>query len=29
MAEYYCKQLPSDLLSTRNVMETRNLKDGK
>ena len=29
MAEYYCKQLPSDLLSTRNVMETRYLKDGK
>ena len=29
MAEHYCKQLPSDLLSTRNVMETRYLKDEK
>ena len=27
MAEYYCKQLPNDLLFTRNVMQTRYLKD--
>ena len=27
MAEYYCKQLPNDLLFTRNVMRTRYLKD--
>lgn len=29
MAERYCKQLPSDLLFTRNVMKTRYLKDEK
>ncbi len=29
MAEHYCKQLPSDLLFTRNVMKTRYLKDEK
>ena len=29
MAEHYCKQLPSDLLFTRNVMKTRYLKDKK
>ena len=29
MAEHYCKQLPSDLLLTRNVMKTRYLKDEK
>ena len=29
MAEHYCKQLPSDLLFTRNVMRTRYLKDDK
>ena len=29
MAELYCKQLPSDLLYTRNVMKTRYLKDEK
>ena len=29
MAEYYCKQLPNDLLLTRNVMETRYLKNDK
>lgn len=29
MAEYYCKQLPSDLLLTQNVMKTRYLKDDK
>ena len=27
MAEYYCKQLPNDLLFTRNIMRTRYLKD--
>lgn len=27
MAEYYCKQLPSDLLLTRNIMRTRYLKE--
>ena len=27
MAEHYCKQLPSDLLYTRNVMRTRYLKE--
>ena len=29
MAEHYCKQLPKDLLYTRNVMQTRYLKDEK
>ena len=29
MAEHYCKQLPSNLLLTRNVMKTRYLKDEK
>lgn len=29
IAERYCKQLPSDLLFTRNVMKTRYLKDEK
>ena len=29
MAEHYCKQLPSDLLLTQNVMKTRYLKDEK
>lgn len=29
MAEYYCKQLPSDLLFTRNIMRTRYVKDEK
>ena len=29
MAVHYCKQLPSDLLFTRNVMKTRYLKDEK
>ncbi len=29
MAEHYCKQLPTDLLYTRHVMQTRYLKDEK
>ena len=29
MAEHYCKQLPKDLLYTRNVMQTRYLKNEK
>ena len=29
MAEHYCKQLPSDLLYTNNIMKTRYLKDEK
>ena len=29
MAEHYCKQLPRDLLYTKNVMQTRYLKDEK
>lgn len=29
MAEHYCKQLPSDLLYTRNVMRTRYFKNEK
>ena len=29
MAEHYCKELPSDLLLTSNVMRTRYLKDEK